>query len=286
MRDEVRAYKDGDIGVVAFIGPGGNLLTRAGFELIDAALDKYKSDNSVKTLFFVGENGNFSGGLRLKSMEAIQNSPEDAAHETIDYFYAVGRKIREFPKPTVAAIEDGVFYGIAVEIGALCDFIVAMKKNAPTIKIGALAIRYGFMLALGASWRLIRKIGFRNAAYFLLSRNEIDATLAEKLHIIDHLLPGNDFMEAVRDFAAQILAGKKFGTPALEFVPLSPMERGIFALGYAGQETLAAMDALAPIEDFREAMEVDKRYFKKLFLSDGAKKGVREFLENVRASKK
>lgn len=283
IKEEVHAVLHGDVGWIIFDAPGANILTRTAFERIAEILKEYER-RPVKAVVFSGDRGNFCGGLRLKYMQSLQYSPE-TANETVDYFYEVGRMIREFPSPTIVAIEDGVCFGLAIEIAALCDYVVALEKNALTIKLGALAIRYGFMLGLAASWRLARKIGVPNTARFLLNSEITDLSTAKKIGIVDALLPGDNFREAVEEFTQAVLEGKipkrssAFAPPTAQ---LSENEIKAFAGGcgseYAVFQTLEAVVSIARAESFREALAADKAYFKKLFFSAAAIKGIEDFL--------
>jgi enoyl-CoA hydratase/carnithine racemase len=283
IKEEVRAVLHENVGWIIFDAPGANILTRTAFERIAEILEEYER-KLVKAVVFSGARGNFCGGLRLKYMQSLQGSPE-TANDTVDYFYEVGRMIREFPTSTIVAIEDGVCFGLAIEIAALCDYVVALEKNALTIKLGALAIRYGFMLGLAASWRLAQKIGVPNTARFLLNSEIMDLSTAKNIGIVDALLPGGNFREAVEEFAQAVLEGeipKSLPTFAPKTAQLSGKEIKDFAnacgFEYAVSQTLEAVVSIARTENFREALAADKAYFKKLFFSAAAIKGIEDFL--------
>lgn len=285
ITEEVHARSYGDVGFIVFDAPGTNLLTLAGFKRISAILDEYECNPFVEAVVFAGTHGgHFCGGTNLKWMQSLQNSPE-IGNETIDYIYQLGQRISEFPKLTIAAIENGICGGVGFELAMLCKHIVAMKKNASSIIFGALAIRYGFMLGLGVSWQLARKIGVPNAARFLVKSEITDLITAQKLGIVDAYIKGDDFTEEVFQFAQLVLEGKISKT----FPPFAPKntmitdkEKWSLAPGCSAQAvfmTLEAIEVCAQIETFRAALAIDKAYFKTLFFSENAKEGVSAFLE-------
>jgi enoyl-CoA hydratase len=282
--EEVHARPYGNVGFIVFDAPGANLLTLEGFKRINTILDEYEHNPFIEAVSFAGIHGsNFCGGTNLKWIQSLQNSPE-IANETIDYIYRLGQRISEYPKPIIAAVENGICGGVGFELAMLCNYIVAMKKNASSIIFGALAIRYGFMLGLGVSWRLARKIGVPNAARFLVKSEITDLVTAWKLGIVDAYIEGDDFMEGVFQFTQLVLKGEISKT-SQPFAPKSTMvadkEKWSLAPGCSEQAvfvTLEAVEVCAQIETFGAALAVDKAYFKKLFFSENAKEGVSAFL--------
>ncbi len=284
-KEQVHAWVHGNIGCIVFDTPPANIVTRVTFEHISSVLDYFEHDYTVKAVAFIGSDKNFCGGASLKWMQSLQHSPE-VGNETIDYFYEIALKIREFPKPTIAAIENGVCYGVGFELAMLCDYIVAFEKNSSTIEFGALAVRYGFMLGLGVSWRLARKIGVPNAARFLVKSETTDLPTAYKLGIVDALLMGENFTKEVCRFVHEMLKGNLPETFTSPFAPkaiqMEHKERLALAAGcsmHAVARTLEALEACASVENFSEVLVVDKSYFKTLFFSRDAVEGIDAFLE-------
>jgi enoyl-CoA hydratase len=280
--EQVQQMVVGNAGFIIFDAPGTNLLTRVSFERISSILDDYDHNPSIDAIVFYGVNGNFCGGVNLKWMQSLQQRPE-IGKETIDYIYRIGLRISESKKPTIAAIENGICGGVGFELAMLCEYVVAMKKNASDIIFNALAIRFGFMLGLGVSWRLAHKIGARNAVRFLLNRHSTGLTGAYRLGIVDELLLGDDFTEEVCRFVKLVSAKKRPEMPP----PITPevtlrelkdfsSESSVSAVFY----TLRALRTIARAENFRDALALDRIYFENLFFSENAKEGISAFLEN------
>ena len=282
--EEVHALQHRDAGFIIFDAPGANLLTRAGFERISWILRDYRHKSSVKAIVFRGVDGkNFCGGTNLRWMQGLQNSPE-LGNETIDYFYRVGKEIIEYPKPTIAAIENGVCGGIGFEIATCCRHVVAAEKNTDTIKFAALANRFGFMLGLGVLWRLAHNIGIEHAARFLIKKEVTDLTDAYDLGIVDEVLPGKDFTEEVCGFARLAARGmpkKVYPCIIASLAHLSDREVKHLAFGCpapAVKRTLKALELVLREKTFGKAMKLEKEIFKELFFSQNAKEGIDAFL--------
>jgi enoyl-CoA hydratase/carnithine racemase len=284
-KEQVHAFIYAGIGFIVFDTPPANIVTRTTFERISSILDDFEHEHAVKAVVFMGRNRTFCGGGSLRWMQSLQQTPE-TGNETIDYFYEVALKLRQFSKPTIAAVENGACSGVGFELAMLCDYIVASKKNSSTIEFGALAVRYGFMLGLGVSWRLARKIGVPNAARFLVKSETTDLATAYKLGIVDALLPGENFTNEVCRFVHGVSEGNFLETCTPPFAPKSAQmehkERLALAPGcsmYAVARTLEALEVCAPIERFGEVLIIDRSFFKTLFFSRDAIEGISAFLE-------
>lgn len=290
MKNEnVLVFSCGNVGHIALDAPLKNVITSKSFERIFSELDELEKDPNIKTLVYHGMNGNFSAGADLEWMHALQNSPEKA-RETVDFMYRVALRIGTFSKPTIAAIEKGKCYGIGPEIMMNCDRVVAMEKNASTIEFAALAPRYLFMLGLGISWHLVRKMGFLNAARFLLDTGSTNLATAHRRCMVDYILPGDDFPEAVHQFAQEMLNGQKPKKMAFHLGErLNPSQIENLAEKCGSMcfvsKTLAALEACEKAGTLEEAMNIEKRFFLELFLSENAKKRVGEFLQETKRKK-
>ncbi|MBI2120320.1 MAG: enoyl-CoA hydratase/isomerase family protein [Parcubacteria group bacterium] len=284
-KEEVREARFGKAGQIVFNARGPNLLTRVGFDSISRILDRYEADTSIHALEFTGANGHFCGGLDLRWMQTLQQSSK-TAREAADYFYAIGLRIAEFPKPTFAFIEDGYCSGVGAEIAASCDYIVAMKKNAPRIVFAALAPQLAFMIGLGITWRFSRKIGVPNTARFLTKTAPTDLFEAVKLGIVDALFWGDDPVKEMEYFVDQVLEGeipkRVSPRPTANIARLTPEEREALSPGcplHTIYRILAAVETCSQAPTLAEAMEMEKHFFLELFLSGDAKEGIAARLE-------
>ena len=111
-------------------------------------------------------------------------------------------------------------------------------------------------------------------------------TTARKLGIVDNILPGENFIREVCQFAYAVQGRKIHEIFAPPFAPkavqMEHKERLALAPGcsmYAVARTLEALEVCLPIESFREVLVVDRSYFKTLFFSRDAREGINAFLE-------
>lgn len=288
-KEEVYAFLHGKVGQILFDAPGANILTRTAFERLAEILPEFKR-GGVETLIISGARGNFCGGLRLKYMQTLQNSPE-TLDETIDYVYEIADLISEFPL-SIAIVDNGICGGVGAEIAARCKFIVAKKTQRPTmanaqgIFFAALSPRLAFMLGLGTAWRLSRKIGVANTARFLIKSDVTDLNEACRIGLVDALLSGDDFANEVLRFADLVLEGevseRVFPHIVLHEARLTLEERELLSPDCspsAISRILNAVEAIAGARNFEEALALDQAYFKAIFLSRNAQEAISAFLE-------
>lgn len=281
--ETVYSYVLGDIGFIILDTMPINVLTDITFKRISLMLDEFEFRRTVKAVVFMGAGENFSGGANLKWMQGLQKSPE-IAEKTINYCYKIALRIIRFPKPTIAAIKNGVCFGAGFELAMCCQFIVAKKENVSTIKFGALAVSYGFMLGLGVSWQLAHKISIYRAACFLVKKDTTNFSGAYNLGIVDFLLSG-DFQNEVVRFARlvtrKVISQKTWPCLVSKLARLSSKEIDYLSFGCPMQTveyTLKALEFCMREETVENAMKVEKLLFKELFFSDNAKEGIDAFL--------
>lgn len=280
------SYVLGDIGFIILDTPPKNVLTEITFRRISLMLDEFEFRRAVKAVVFTGAGENFSGGANLKWMQGLQKSPEIAG-KTVDFCYKVALRIIRFPKPTIAAIKNGICFGAGFELAMCCQFIVAKKENVSTIKFGALAVSYGFMLGLGVSWQLAHKISIYRAACFLVKKDVTSLSEAYNISIVDFLLPGDNFQSEVVRFARlvarKVISQKTWPCLVSKLARLSSKEIDHLSFGCPIQtveRTLKALELCIREETDENAMKVEKPIFKELFFSDNAKEAIDAFLHD------
>ncbi len=104
-------------------------------------------------------------------------------------------------KPIIAAV-NGLALGGGFEIVLACDVIVASEHAS----FGLPEPRVGAMAAAGGVIRLPRYIPYHLAMGMLLTGRRITAHEAQKIGIVNEVVPGSDLMECARRWAEDMLA--------------------------------------------------------------------------------
>jgi enoyl-CoA hydratase len=89
-----------------------------------------------------------------------------------------------------------------MELAAWCDLRVA----GTTARFGCLERRWGVPLVDGGTYRLPRIVGLGRALDLILTGREIDAVEAERIGLVDRLVPAGTALNAAMELANQIAA--------------------------------------------------------------------------------
>jgi 2-(1,2-epoxy-1,2-dihydrophenyl)acetyl-CoA isomerase len=129
-------------------------------------------------------------------------SLEGRIQSLLDDEIDVSAALHEMPKPTIAALP-GAAAGAGLSIALACDLRVAAESAVMTTAFA----KIGFSGDYGGSWFLSRLVGTARARelYFLADR--IDAKEAERLGIVNRVVPDAALADEVLALARRIAAG-------------------------------------------------------------------------------
>lgn len=169
---------------------------------MEIALDECEKDDSIRVVILTGKGRAFSAGADLKYM---LNVVADNVTRRWEYIRLVGKvtnTIYSLSKPVIAAVNGFALAG-GLELVMACDLAIA----ADNAIIGDQHINYALLPGAGGSQRLPRLIGVRKAKEYLLTGKWMSAQEAERLGLVNQVVPAGKLEEAVADMAA-ILASK------------------------------------------------------------------------------
>ncbi len=151
-----------------------------------------------RVLVLTGAGGNFCSGADLTG------GAKDSRHQLdqMQYFSSAGMALHEVPKPTIAKI-DGVAIGAGLNLALGCDLIVASDRS----RFSEIFAQRGLSVDLGGSWLLPRLVGLHKAKELLLLAEIIDANEAERIGILNRVLPQAELDEFVHGWAMRLADG-------------------------------------------------------------------------------
>jgi enoyl-CoA hydratase len=163
---------------------------------LENALDHWRSRSDIKVIIFTGAGeksfaaGADIGQLNKRTMiEALQPN-----------MTATYRKIEEYEKPTIAAI-NGYALGGGLELALACDIRVA-SLNA---KVGLPEVGLAIMPGAGGTQRLSRIIGKGKAMELILTGDVISAEEAERFCLVSKAVPQEDLMDVAKEYAHKLI---------------------------------------------------------------------------------
>jgi 2-(1,2-epoxy-1,2-dihydrophenyl)acetyl-CoA isomerase len=175
-------------------------------ELIDA-LGKLNEDDGVKVLIMTGEGRAFCTGADLteEAKATDKNQPGLSRAEHITPFVTLGRGILEmerFTKPIIAAVN-----GLAVGAGLSYALAADVRFASDKAQLAAIFIRRGLVPDAGASYFLTRLVGVSRAMELMWTGEMISAQEAERIGMVNHVVPHDQLMQAAREFALKLAKG-------------------------------------------------------------------------------
>jgi len=146
-------------------------------------LGELESDESLAAVVLSGEGRCFSAGA------SVAEHKEDKAEEMLTALSEACLALRAFPAPVVAAVH-GACLGGALELVSYCDFVVA----AADAVLGQPEIKLAFLPPV-ACHRLPLLTGFQNAAYTILSGENLTVDQALAMGLVQKILPTDEWAE-------------------------------------------------------------------------------------------
>jgi enoyl-CoA hydratase len=220
--------------------------------MLDELLDAFsaaRDDDAVRCVVLTSTHETvFSSGGDLTGFAA--DVPLVHKHLATERFPRLFRLIGELGKPTICAANGHVLAG-ALGLALACDLVVAREDatfGAPEINVGI----FPFMvMAL-----IYRNVGRKKTNELLLLGDRIDAHEAERLGLVNRVLPADAFSAGVDEWATRLAAK-------------SPLAMRL------GKDAIYRQQDLP----FEEALELLHHYLTLALATEDMQEGVRAFLE-------
>ena len=158
-----------------------------------AALEKAQSDKDIRAIVVTGAGGHFCSGGDISGMD-VKSAME--GRERMRISHQLIRLMVMGSVPIVAAIE-GYCVGAGLSLACACDTIVA----AEDARLGAGFGRIGLMADLGLPHTLPLRVGQGRARQILLYHNQMTATEAERIGLVDQVVPKGHALQAALEKA-------------------------------------------------------------------------------------
>jgi len=204
--------REGPIATITLNRPdAGNSFDFRLMEEVDAALREVSKDKSIRAVILTGAGKYFSTGINLsmftdaKGMVEKDGGAEDKITDDTDKTYGKGTpvaaviRMRSMGKPVIAAV-NGLAVGAALSIVLGCDIRIASDKA----KFSMIFVKRGIAADTGGSFTLPRAVGLAKACEMVLTGDMIDAAEAERIGLVNKVVPHDDLMKAAKELAMKI----------------------------------------------------------------------------------
>lgn len=193
----VRTELDEGVATVTLVNPRRkNAISDDMWGQLARAFRWVASDAAVRVLVVTGEGDEFCSGADLgKGPDAHWLAYMRHINDTCLALDAV-------PQPTIARV-DGVAVGAGMNLALACDLVIASDRA----RFSEIFAKRGLSLDFGGSWFLPRRVGLHKAKELALLAPMVDAAEAERIGLVNRVVPVGELDEAVATWATELAAG-------------------------------------------------------------------------------
>lgn len=177
--------------------------------MIDAwvdALRESQASDKVNAIVQTSAGDSYCAGGDVARMKANADAGEETAYQQKEFIWAgvnrVPFELARVDKPYLVAV-NGVAAGAGMDMALLGDMIFAARSA----RFGETYVRVGLIPGDGGGWLLPRLIGYPRAMEMLLLGDFIDAGEAERIGMVNRVLPDDELQAYTHAIAARLAAG-------------------------------------------------------------------------------
>ena len=173
-----------------------------------SALDDVDEDDEIRVLVLTGAGRGFCSGDDVRRMAGgteIGTGTDRGPAEIQQRNYREGRaipKLQKMQKPTIAMV-NGAAVGAGFELALACDLRVG-SENARFMNA---YVRRGLTPGWGGTWLYPRVMGLGKALEYLFTGDFMEAKEAERLGVLNRLVPADELEKETMALARKIANG-------------------------------------------------------------------------------
>jgi 2-(1,2-epoxy-1,2-dihydrophenyl)acetyl-CoA isomerase len=174
---------------------------------LQAALEDCETAADVRCVVLTGAGGAFCAGGDVKgfaegaAISAERTFDQQLHQQRLDQRATSGR-LYQMPKPTLAVLP-GPAAGAGLSLALACDLRLAVEGTVLTTAFA----KVGFSGDYGGSWFLTQLVGAGKAKELYYLSDRLDMAEAERLGLVNWVLPKDGFEDGWRAIATQLAAG-------------------------------------------------------------------------------
>ena len=152
------------------------------------AMERIEGDRDTRAVVLTGAGGTFSAGGDISGMAVTEY---DRGRERFRTTHRMVRLLVKSSKPIIAAVE-GYAVGAGLSVALCCDTVFA----GDTAQFAAGFGRIGLIADLGLLHTLPARVGLGRARQILLYGERTSAADAERIGLVDHVVPAGGALDA------------------------------------------------------------------------------------------
>ncbi|MEM6570526.1 MAG: enoyl-CoA hydratase-related protein [Planctomycetota bacterium] len=246
----VSVARDGDLVRLTIERPEVmNCLSFPTLRRFRTVLEELRGDLSIRCILITGAGERaFCAGADLKERKTM---PAERVPEFVRNIRGLMDDVAAMPQPTVAVV-GGFAFGGGTELMLACDLRIAAEEATFGLTETTLAIIPG----AGGTQRLPRLIGASRAKDLILTGRKLDATEAERIGLVNRVVPRADLETAARELADTIASNGpvavRAAKEAIDRGTQAPIDEGLAIEATCYDKVLPTQDRLEALAAFAE----------------------------------
>jgi 2-(1,2-epoxy-1,2-dihydrophenyl)acetyl-CoA isomerase len=177
------------------------------------ACDELEQDATVSCVVLKGAGRAFCAGGDLSEASELGSAVTERLWDSVAVWNKMGHRLKTVDLPVIAALH-GYVYGAGFLMAACCDIRIA----ADDTEMGVLLTKprtfkgrtiVGSAADMGLTWILPRLIGAGRAAELMFSGESIPPDEAERIGLVNHVVPGTELTEKTMELAKKFATGPR-----------------------------------------------------------------------------
>ena len=227
------ASVEGGVGLITFNQPEKrNAMSVEMWDGLTEILSAWEHDDGVRVVVLTGAGDKaFVSGADISQFERSRSNAD--AQKEYEKLTSAGRaKLAGYPKPVIARIQ-GFCLGGGLGIAMSADLRIAGQGARFGIPAAKLGIAYGWDMVR----RLISLVGHAHARMILFTGERMDANEAERIGLINRVVPDGELDGVVGALAATMAENAPLSLKGMKFILgqalLDPADRNMAAVSDA-----------------------------------------------------
>lgn len=211
------------------------------------ALQQCQRRPDIRVVIVTGAGRTFCAGGDIKEMQQRLASSPLTQKMFLESVHRIPLTLAAIDKPVIAAV-NGAAIGAGMDMALMCD----IRFAAVTARFAASYVHMGLVPGDGGAYFLPRILGVAKALELLWTGDVIDATAAERLGIVNRVLPPEELMPYTREFAQRLAHGPQI---ALRLTKRAVYESQAVDLHTSLDLISSHMAVVTATSDHREAVQ-------------------------------
>ena len=219
------------------------------------ALEESRRDPLVRCIVLTGAGRGFCAGADAGDLgsTSVEEGAEDFGIR-MERYNRVIRALRDIEKPVIASV-NGVAVGAGMNLALACDIRIVSDRA----RFGEVFVKVGLSPDTGGGYLLWRLVGLGKATELMFTGDIIDAEEAQKIGLVNKVVPGDELEKATADYAEKLAKGPTKAIGLAKKILNRGMETDLATLldfeAFAQYQTASSEDCPEGVKAFTERRE-------------------------------